>query len=78
MGVIDYRPTCCDDLLQWPCPTPVEESRFQLDGVERGRDIADNPEDQPQRRPRLPYDHRDVFRRKSKRIHPDKVEHPVD
>ena len=63
--------------MQRPRITPIIELRGQIQSIEARRNIADNPEYQPHRRPRLPDYHCDVFACESKRNHPDPINHPV-
>ncbi len=64
--------------MQRPSIPPSIKPRRQFNSVEASRDVTDDPEDQPQRRPRLPDRHRDVLARQPERDHADEVDHPVD
>ena len=64
--------------MQRPRVTPVVKLRHEFNSIKRRGHVADDPEDQPHGRPRLPDDHRDVFARQAQSAHADEIDHPED
>jgi len=64
--------------MQRPSVTPVIEPRRQRNWIEARRHITDNPEDQPERRPRHTDDHRNILARQTQRYHTHVIDHPID
>ena len=67
-----------DDVVQRPSVAPVVPAGREVEGVEGGRDVGDDPEDEPHGRPGLADDHGDILAREPERDHADEVDHPVD
>lgn len=78
MQVEEGAPGRFDDVVQRPGVAPVVPLGRQVEGVEGGRDVGDDPEDEPHGRPRLPDRHGDVLARETQGDHADEVDHPVD
>ena len=70
--------TALDDIVQGPGVAPVEEAGAELDLVEAGADVCDDPEDEPEAGPGLADEHGDVFGGEAEGDHAEEVEHPVD
>lgn len=71
-------PAGLDDLMQRPSIAERVERRDDLEGVKRGSDIGNDPEDEPQRRPRLANDHGHVLAGEAQGDHAEEVDHPPD
>ena len=66
-----------DDVVERPGVAPVVPLGGEVEGVEGGGDVGDDPEDEPHGRPGLADGHGDVFAREAQRDHADEVDHPV-
>ena len=77
MQIKQHPPRRFHDIMQRPRIPPIIPLRAQVQRVERGRDISDDPENQPHGRPRLSNDHGDVFARDSQSHHAHEVDHPI-
>lgn len=64
--------------MQRPGVAPVIPLRRQVQRVEGGRHVANDPEDEPHGGPRLPDCHCYVLASETEGDHADKVDHPVD
>ncbi len=78
MQIEQRAPRRFDDVVQRPRVAPVEPFRRQVQGVEGGGHVGDDPEDEPHGRPGLPDGHCDVLARETEGDHADEVDHPVD
>ena len=78
MQVEEHAAGRFDDVMQGPGVAPVVELGRQIEAVERGGDVCDDPEDEPHGGPGLADDHGDVLAREAEGDHAYEVEHPVD
>ena len=78
MQIKERAPRRFDNVVQRPRVAPVVPLRRQVQGVESGRHVGDDPEDEPHGRPRHPDRHRHVLAGETEGDHADKVDHPVD
>ena len=65
-------------MTEWPRVTPLEEPWRQFQSIETRGDVRNDPEDQPESRPRLADKHGDIFAREAEGGHAEEVEEPVD
>lgn len=63
--------------MQRPRIAPIVEMRLNINVVESRRHVRDNPENEPQRSPRLSYNHRNVLACQSQSNHAEEIDHPV-
>lgn len=78
MQIEQDLPTPFHNVMQRPDISPSVKPRLDIQVVESGRDVGDDPEDEPQSRPRLSDEHCRVFAGQAERDHAEEVEHPVD
>lgn len=71
-------PTRVHDLPQRPCITPFEKCRCQLQSIESSRNIRDDPEYKPKRRPRLTDQHGHILASETQCSHAYPIQHPID
>lgn len=63
--------------MQRPSIAPIIEARLDTNIVESCRYIRDDPENEPQRSPRLTHNHGDILACQSQSNHAPEVDHPV-
>lgn len=77
MQIEQGAPGRFDDVVQGPGVAPVVPLGREVEGVEGGGDVGDDPEDEPHGGPRLADGHGDVLAREAEGDHADEVDHPV-
>lgn len=74
----ERAPGRLDNVVQGPGVAPVVPLGREVEGVEGGGDVGDDPEDEPHGRPGLADGHGHVLAREAEGDHADEVDHPVD